>query len=72
MQRPNVKASTADFFGQVLKYPQVIDAATASSKDVVANLSRDEDVHKNLASAGSSSVKRMVIPGFLFRHHKRR
>jgi hypothetical protein len=70
LQRPHVKASTADFFGQVLQYPQVIDAATASSKDVVAKLSRDEDIHKNLASAGSSAVKRMVIPGFMFRHHK--
>lgn len=70
LQRDNVKASTADFFSQVLKYPQVIDAATVSSKDVVSNLSSDEDVHKNLASAGSSAVKRMVIPGFFFRHPK--
>jgi len=69
-QRDNVKVSTADFFSQVLKYPQVIDAATASSKDVVENLARDEEVHKNLASAGTSAVKRMVIPGFLFRHPK--
>lgn len=69
LQRDNVKESTADFFGQVLKYPQVIHAATESSKDVVANLSRDEQVQKNLASAGTSSLKRMVIPGFLLRHH---
>lgn len=69
-QRDNVKQSTADFFGAVLRTPQVIDAATATSQDVVANLSSDEHVHKNLAHAGTSSLKRMVIPGFMFRHPK--
>jgi hypothetical protein len=69
LKRENVKESTADFFGQVLQYPEVISSATDTSKDVVANLTRDEQVHKYLAQAGTSALKRMVIPGFLFRHH---
>ena len=61
-KQQNVKSVVADFFGEVLRYDPVIEATRDSLSVVVEQMSRDESVHKNLASAGSSAVKRMVFP----------
>jgi len=61
-KQKNVKSVVADFFGEVLRYDPVIEATRDSLSVVVEQMSKDKQVHKNLASAGSSAVKRMVFP----------
>jgi len=65
-QQQRVKSVVADFFGEVLRYDSVVTAATDSSRLLVEDLSKDTTVHENLASAGTSAVKRMVISPFVF------
>ena len=66
-QQQRVKSVVADFFGEVLRYDSVVTAATDSSRLIVEDLSKDDTVHRNLASAGTSAVKQMVISPFVFR-----
>lgn len=61
-KQQNIKSVVADFFGEVLRYDPVIEATRDSLSVVVEQMSNDGQVHKNLASAGSSAVKRMVFP----------
>jgi hypothetical protein len=61
-KQQNVKSVVAEFFGEVLRYDPVIEATRDSLSVVVEHMSNDVQVHKNLASAGSSAVKRMVFP----------
>ena len=61
-KQQNVKSVVAEFFGEVLRYDPVIEATRDSLSVVVEQMSNDGQVHKNLASAGSSAVKRMVFP----------